>query len=607
MRSTPRPPSPPAERPTGAVAAQRAALAALLASMPDAALALDDTGLVFAANDPACALLGRSREALLARPFAARGGDAPSTAALLSALGPGESCPLLTTLTRADGAPVAADASATRLALDGPPLYVCYLRDRTERRDVQAALQRRDQQFAVFFEHSPASCFQKDLDGRYELINETCARLWGLDRVACIGKTDHELFPAAAADQFRASDRAALASGEVYVCEQSAASPRGERHVLAHKFPIRDASGRIVSIAGIAFDVTDLKRAEARLRDGEARLRTIVQGMPVLLDAFDDQGLIVAWNSECERVTGYAAAEIINNPRAMELLYPDPASREAMLAEASELRNEEYSRVFELVAKDGTPRIIEWFNVGARLKIDGWLEWSVGLDITARRRLEEALHQATVLEQRRLGHDLHDGLGQELTGLSLLASSLARRHGKRDPQLADALRALADIAAHAIGTCKAVARGLAPVEDAEHGLATALRRLTESFPDPAGSLEVTFAEESSAPSQVSLAACNHLYRIAQEALSNAVRHAGAHTVRVELRTERERLRLRISDDGGGFGKQHTQHAGMGLRTMRHRANAIGARLSIAAGRHGGTVVTCECPNRETEPRRIAER
>jgi signal transduction histidine kinase len=106
---------------------------------------------------------------------------------------------------------------------------------------------------------------------------------------------------------------------------------------------------------------------------------------------------------------------------------------------------------------------------------------------------------------------------------------------------------------------------------------------------------------------VPLAACNHLYRIAQEALSNAVRHSGARTVRVELRTDRERLRLRVSDDGCGFGKQHGQHSGMGLRTMRHRASAIGARLSIAAGRHGGTIVTCDCPNRESELRQSAGR
>ena len=508
---------------------------------------------------------------------------------------------------RADGTPLAAGGRTVRLALDGPPLYVCYLEDDAERRTVRAALQRRDQQFSIFFEHSPASCFQKDLDGRYELMNETCARLWGLDRAASIGKTDHALFPAAAAGQFRASDQAALADGEPFACEQSAPSPAGERHVLTHKFPIRDALGRVVSVAGISVEVTGLKRAEARLRDAEARLRAIVQGMPVLLDAFDEQGLIVAWNSECERVTGYSAAEIVNNPRALELLYPDAALREHMLAEAQELREQACTRVYELTAKDGSPRIIEWCNIGASLRIEGWSEWSVGLDITARRRLEEALHQATVLEQRRLGHDLHDGLGQELTGLSLLASGLARRHGERDPELAGALATLAEIAARAIGTCKDVARGLAPVEDAEHGLAAALVRLTESFPDSGGRVAITFAEETSAPSQVPLAACNHLYRIAQEALSNAVRHSGARTVRVELRTERERLRLRISDDGRGLGSHDAQHAGMGLRTMRHRASAIGARLSITAGRHGGTVVTCDCPNRSAEPRRIAAR
>src|SRR5712675_1847360 len=147
----------------------------------------------------------------------------------------------------------------------------------------------------------------------------------------------------------------------------------------------------------------DPARDRTALEASERRLRMIVQGMPVLMDAYDANGLIVAWNAECERVSGYAAAEIIANPRAMEILYPDSKYRELKLEEAYRRRDEEYSSVWELTAKDGSLRTIEWFNVGARLEIPGWLEWSVGIDITERRRLEDALREATLREQRRLG------------------------------------------------------------------------------------------------------------------------------------------------------------------------------------------------------------
>ena len=520
------------------------ALAATLAAAPDAALAHDGAGAIVAANERACALLGYRLDALLARPLAEL---APGADAALARLAPGESCSVEREFRRADGARLSADVHLARLALAGAPLYVCHLRDTAARRESAAALQRRDeqlrvfldsnpaacfqkdregryqlanascaailgmdpadcigktdfelfpreaaeairardrkvigsgevssaritvpsahgprrvllhkfpvrdaegrvagvagiasdvteheaateqlrlrdQQLAIFVDNSPAACFQKDLDGRYELMNATCAALYGREPAACIGKTDRELNPDGAA-VFEASDRAALARGDVYACEEVVPSADGIRHFITHKFPIRDAHGRTVSLAGTAVEVTEIKRADILAREAEARLRAIVQAMPVMLDAFDDQGRIVAWNSECERVTGYTADEIVGNPRALELLYPEPGYVAAMLAEANELRDQQYSRVFELTAKDGTPKIIEWFNVGARLKIDGWREWSVGIEITERRRLEAALHEAAVLEQRRLGHDLHDGLGQELTGLSLLASA----------------------------------------------------------------------------------------------------------------------------------------------------------------------------------------
>ncbi|MGO8973301.1 MAG: PAS domain S-box protein [Steroidobacteraceae bacterium] len=125
----------------------------------------------------------------------------------------------------------------------------------------------------------------------------------------------------------------------------------------------------------------------------------ILQGMPVLLDAFDEGGCIVVWNGECERVTGYSAAEIIGNHRALEMLYPEIEYRTVMLDEAKRRRFEEYSSVWELTAKDGTRKAVEWFNVGARLVVPGWSEWSLGIVITERQRLEVALREATIREQ----------------------------------------------------------------------------------------------------------------------------------------------------------------------------------------------------------------
>lgn len=342
-------------------------------------------------------------------------------------------------------------------------------------------------------------------------------------------------------------------------------------------------------------DSSEQAREHAALLASEGRLRAIVQGMPVLMDVDDEQGLIVAWNSECERTTGYSAIEMIGIPCAMEMLYPYAKYRNAMQAEAVRRRRAEYSSICELTAKDGSLRWIEWFNFDARPTIPGRLEWSIGIDITERRRLEDALRDATLREKRRLGRELHDELGQELTGLAMLAASLARSPAVTDAALAGELEQLSAIASRAIATCKNIARGLAPVTDAQRGLSDALRGLTADLVRQNSGLAITYTEDNAAPLAISLEACNQLFRIAREALANSVAHAFVRKLRVQLIVGPERVCVELSDDGRGIPADSAQ-GGIGLQTMRDRARAIRARMTITAAANGGTVVRCECAN-----------
>ena len=325
--------------------------------------------------------------------------------------------------------------------------------------------------------------------------------------------------------------------------------------------------------------------------------RDILQGMPVLLDAFDGDGCIVVWNAECERVTGYLAADMLGNRRALEILYPDKEYRTFMLEEARRRLHDDYSSAWELTAKDGTRKTVEWFNVGARLKVPGWFQWSIGIDITERRRLESALQEATIREQRRIAGELHDGLGQQLSGLSLLATGLAGEHVKYHPRLAHDLRQLAELASQSVTTCRLLAQGLAPLQERQNSLVDALRRLAIDSTGRAKRPKVTFSEATSAASLISQEANNHLYRIAQEALNNALKHSGARVVKIQLRIDRSKVSLRISDDGLGLGALMSSSCGMGMRTMRDRAAAIGGRLSISTNGQSGTVIGCKCYNR----------
>lgn len=128
------------------------------------------------------------------------------------------------------------------------------------------------------------------------------------------------------------------------------------------------------------------------------RLRMVVQSMPVMMDAFDENRLITVWNSECERVTGFRADEVIGNPDALLLMYPDPEYRERMLQEWTARGNNYRNWAWEITCKDGSKRTIEWSNVSGSLPIPGWTTWGIGVDITERLRLEGEMRQSQKMD-----------------------------------------------------------------------------------------------------------------------------------------------------------------------------------------------------------------
>jgi PAS domain S-box-containing protein len=141
-------------------------------------------------------------------------------------------------------------------------------------------------------------------------------------------------------------------------------------------------------------EISDRFRAEEALRQSEERLRLVLQNMPVMLDALDIEGNLIIWNQECSRVTGYSAAEIIGNSTAMELLYPNTAYRQQMIAQWAEQGNCYRNWEWDVTCKDGSIKTIAWSNLSKEFPIPGWASWGIGIDITDRKQAEEALRQA---------------------------------------------------------------------------------------------------------------------------------------------------------------------------------------------------------------------
>ena len=211
-----------------------------------------------------------------------------------------------------------------------------------------------------------------------------------------------------------------------------------------------------------------------------------------------------------------------------------------------------------------------------------------------RKRLERALREAAAEERGRLAKELHDGLGQELTGFAMMADGLAKQMGRAGTAVPPELERLAAMARHAITACRDIARGLSPLSGARSGLTEALRDLTDRVSGPPGP-HVSLTLDLHAPITTSREASEHVYRIAQEALTNAMKHSAGAEVEVRLDVDDHTIRLRVLDDGVGPPDPSNRSSGLGMQTMRDRAAAIGARLSVVARHERGTAVICEAP------------
>ena len=219
---------------------------------------------------------------------------------------------------------------------------------------------------------------------------------------------------------------------------------------------------------------------------------------------------------------------------------------------------------------------------------------TVTRDVTDEVSLERAVVDAGNRERQRLSEELHDGLGQDLTGLALLGSGIAASARRDGLAVADEIERLAEIARHAVSTCRQIARGLSPLSEGNGGLVRALGDMTERLQDGRGPA-IALRVHGEGATQLPRETADHLYRIAQEALTNALKHAGARQVDIALELAPARVRLVVTDDGGRPPAGTVPTDAMGLKIMRHRAAAIGAELVAGPGEYGGWRVVCDCP------------
>jgi PAS domain S-box-containing protein len=215
------------------------------------------------------------------------------------------------------------------------------------------------------------------------------------------------------------------------------------------------------------------------------------------------------------------------------------------------------------------------------------------IDVSERNRLRSRVLEATDRERRHLARDLHDGLGQVLTGLQLGVSALKRTIERGEPIAATSVAFVADAAREAQRTADRVLRGISPLQDTNGDLLQAIRNLADHLP-PAYRSQLKVSVFASALVVLPLEQREHLYQIVREAVTNAMKHARAKEIAVTVFVTSSEIDARVEDDGVGF-EPDARSSGIGLESLSLRAGVLRGQLAVAPRAGRGTVVRCRCP------------
>ncbi len=362
------------------------------------------------------------------------------------------------------------------------------------------------------------------------------------------------------------------------------------RHMLVRAQAVRRGA-QVVGIAVTTTELTTIVRQQQLLELQGMILDTMSEG--VVLITPDDR--IRLTNPAFDRLFGAAAGGLVDTPigdlldaTAIEILRG--ATRSAA------------PREFECRRRDGTTFAAAC--VVTPIVIDGRQHLLAVLnDISERRVLEREILEVSNREQHRIGNDLHDGLGQELTGVALLLRALSTDLRRTQPQAMPEFDDIVDLLNRSIHNTRTLARGLSPVSLERGGLLPALRTLVARAREVYG-VTISMRTRIAVPLRLDEAASNHLYRIVQEAISNAMRHGKPSRIVVQLGVDLHTVRLSIHDNGRGLPPTGPADTGLGLRTMRYRAHVTGGDVTIENHRHGGTIVRCTMPHVMREPQSL---
>ena len=534
-------------------------------------------------------------------------------------------------------------AHQTRFDTTRSPHILLSFDDLTERRRIEQSLheslkREQDAVFDALFDNVSIGTAQGDSTGKFIRVNDRYCEMTGYSREELLGgmsplDLDH---PDDREQDERKLNAVLIGEARFHRIEKRYLSKSGKVvWVRVSLAKIDDDFGVFRCTAAVIEDITARKRTEELLQDSERLLRLVIDTVPHYIGAKNREGQFLFANRAVAQSSGFESAdELVGlferdsgiDQAENDLFFVDDRkvidSGLTLFIPAEPVTD--FLGQTHIMQTTKVPFLIPGTNEPAVL--------AVSVDITEQRRLQQQVLEISDAEQQRIGRDLHDGVGQELTGLGFLASHLAdslaelslpgsealveqaagllvsseesSRRAAGSPKNSPSPEAafLAHAAAYtatakklvegldrALKQVREVSKGLIPVELSAEGLQLALEDLAANI---TAQTRVTCRFTGSAEIDDSLRAKN-LFRIAQEATTNAIKHSHANLITLSLDDEDEgHITLSICDNGIGFPGLATATSGLGLKTMRYRASLIGAKLTIDSTQDRGTRITC---------------
>lgn len=479
---------------------------------------------------------------------------------------------------------------------EGRPVIVSgSMADITERKHTQDALRESEARFRAVFEQAAVGVGTMDMDtGRYLEVNQRYCNFVGRTREDIkSGSFDAVTHPEDLPENLRLHRQLKAGKISEYAIDKRYVRPDGSTlwgHL--HVTRIVASDGSPDRLLAIVEDITERKRAEENYQRELGFIETLVNHTSAIIVLLDDRARMIHVNDTVVRLLGFSRSELLNrSPWDVGMM--DAAERDRSMARFTRVLEGQPNppREVTLYGKDGTPHAVELTSFATR-KPDGKPDRIIvtGTDVTERRRMQREILKIAEQEQARMGHNLHDGVGQTMTGLVSMIEALEHELSGEQRVRAERIR---QVVQDSVQEVRQMSHGLSPMAVKNRGLGGALRLLADTVRMNhriACACEIDhnlrFADTEKEA---------HVYRIAQEAVNNALRHGRPKNIAISLTPiDDQRCMLKVEDDGTGFKTSKGTGAGDGIgrRIMDYRASLIGGSVEVNSKRGRGVTVIC---------------